>query len=75
MAVYGDYDQAELDRQYNNRARVPEFESIVERWTADGAAVAMREGLLCLGGRNDAGLSDRVFLLRWNWRDAMPRWR
>lgn len=38
MAVYRDYDQAALDAQYNNRARVPDFEAIVARWQETSAA-------------------------------------
>ena len=32
--VYRDYNQAELDAQYNARAAVPEFGAFVKRWTA-----------------------------------------
>ena len=39
MAIYRDYDQAALDDQYNNRKRVPNFETILDRWAADSAAV------------------------------------
>lgn len=34
MAVYRNYDQAALDAQYNNRARVPAAADYIERWTA-----------------------------------------
>ena len=33
--VYRDYNQAELDAQYNARAAVPEFGVFVKRWVAD----------------------------------------
>lgn len=32
MAVYKSYDQEGLDRQYNARATVPDFDQIVEHW-------------------------------------------
>lgn len=37
MTVFGSYDQAALDGQYDNRAKVPEAGSIVDRWMAAGA--------------------------------------
>jgi acetyl esterase/lipase len=39
MAIYRDYDQAALDDQYNNRKRVPDFQTTLDRWAADSAAV------------------------------------
>ena len=35
--IYRDYDRAALDAQYNNRAKVPDFEQTVARWQALGA--------------------------------------
>jgi arylformamidase len=32
MTVFGDYDQAGLDAQYDNRAKVPAFAEHMERW-------------------------------------------
>ena len=32
MFVYKQYDQAALDRQYNNRLHVPEFATCIDRW-------------------------------------------
>jgi len=32
MIIYKQYDQASLDRQYNNRLHVPEFATYLERW-------------------------------------------
>ena len=37
MAVYATYDQARLDWQYNNRARVPDFQDYIDRWTEASA--------------------------------------
>ena len=39
MSIYKNYDQAALDSQYNNRAKVPEFEAIVQGWQADSERV------------------------------------
>lgn len=36
--VYRDYDQAALDRQYDNRGLVPGFQSFLDRYAADSAA-------------------------------------
>jgi arylformamidase len=44
--VFGRYDQAGLDAQYNNRALVPDFARYFARWRADSEAVRQR-----LGGR------------------------
>jgi arylformamidase len=44
MIVYGPYDQAELDRQYDNRTRVPDFQDAIDRWAADSAAVRAGPG-------------------------------
>ncbi len=44
-AIYRDYDRAALDAQLNNRARVPEHQSHLDRWARDSAAV--RETLDC----------------------------
>lgn len=38
-SVFGGYDQAALDAQYNNRAAVPGFADIVAAWQKDSAAV------------------------------------
>jgi arylformamidase len=32
MRIYKEYDQASLDRQYNARATIPDFQQIVEEW-------------------------------------------
>lgn len=37
MTVFGTYDQAGLDAQYNNRDKVPDAAAIAERWMAKGA--------------------------------------
>ena len=37
--VFREYDQAELDAQYNNRARVPEHVEHFQRWQDESAAV------------------------------------
>jgi len=58
MFVYREYDQEELNAQYNNRLRVPEFEDIVARWReasaearpAPGARLDLRYGA---GARED----------------------
>jgi arylformamidase len=42
MNIYKHYDQAGLDSQYNNRARVPEFEQILQRWDEDSATLRQR---------------------------------
>lgn len=34
--VFGSYDRAALDREYDNRAKVPEAEALVDAWMADG---------------------------------------
>ena len=39
MLIYKNYDQAGLDSQYNNRAKVPEFEAIVQGWRDDSERV------------------------------------
>lgn len=41
-AVFRDYDQAALDRQYNNRARVPDFGALHNGWIARSRAVGAR---------------------------------
>lgn len=38
MVIYKNYDQAALDSQYNNRARVPEFEQMLRGWERDSEA-------------------------------------
>ncbi|MFI4988275.1 MAG: alpha/beta hydrolase [Alphaproteobacteria bacterium] len=48
MPVYRDYDQAELDAQYNNRAAVPGYARWSERWP-----VASAEARQHLAGRLD----------------------
>jgi arylformamidase len=42
MTIYKDYDQQALDSQYNNRARVPEFEQIIQQWEQDSEALRQR---------------------------------
>lgn len=37
MRVFGEYDQAGLDAQYDNRRKVPEAGAIADRWMANGA--------------------------------------
>jgi arylformamidase len=32
MLIYKKYDQAALDRQYNNRLHVPEFATYLDKW-------------------------------------------
>lgn len=39
MIVFREYDQAGLDAQYNIRARVPEFQTHFDQWTAESAKV------------------------------------
>ncbi len=39
MPVYRNFDQEELDREYNTRADVPDFQSFFDRWAADSANV------------------------------------
>lgn len=41
-AIYRDYDRAELDAQLNNRARVPDHEAHLARWSRDSEAVRAR---------------------------------
>jgi len=41
-AIYGTYDQATLDRQYNAREAVPDHPAVIAAWDAAGAAVAAR---------------------------------
>ena len=48
MRVYRNYDQAQLDAQYNNRAAVPEHTRWTERWPQASAATRAR-----LAGRLD----------------------
>ena len=44
-AIYRDYDRAALDAQLNNRARVPDHEAHLARWSRDSAAA--RQSLAC----------------------------
>ncbi|HEX9926266.1 MAG TPA: alpha/beta hydrolase [Anaerolineae bacterium] len=39
MPIYKNYDKAALDDQYNNRAKVPNFEAIVQGWRDDSERV------------------------------------
>src|ERR1700730_8510814 len=39
MKIYGDFDQAALDAQYNLRAAVPEHGDFFARWARESAAV------------------------------------
>ena len=43
-AVYRDYDQAELDRQYDQRAWAPNAIELINRYAADSSAVRKRLG-------------------------------
>src|SRR5262249_24611803 len=43
-AVFHDYDQAELDRQYDQRAWAPNAIELINRYAADSAAVRKRIG-------------------------------
>ncbi len=45
MSIFGGYDQAALDAQYNNGDRVPDYPDYIERWTRDSEAT--RAGLDC----------------------------
>jgi arylformamidase len=56
MPVYRDYDQAQLDAQYNNRAAVPDHIRWIERWPKASAEARAR-----LSGRLDVpyGRGDR----------------
>ena len=38
-SIFGAYSIQQLDEQYNNRARVPEFEEYLKRWERDSARV------------------------------------
>ena len=42
MSLYRDYDQAALDAQYNQRARVPEHKDHFARWATGSAAARAR---------------------------------
>lgn len=42
MTLFGAYDRAGLDAQYNARALVPGHGAIIEKWTAESAAVRRR---------------------------------
>ncbi len=42
MPIYKNYTQQTLDSQYNNRARVPEFEQIFQQWEQDSEALRQR---------------------------------
>src|SRR5690606_24755255 len=44
VALFLTYDQAALDRQYNNSAAVPEFPTFVQRWPIESKAVRARLG-------------------------------
>lgn len=44
MKVYGDYDQAGLDAQYNLRARFPDHTKFMEQWRVEGDAELARPG-------------------------------
>jgi hypothetical protein len=35
MLIYKTYDQQALDSQYNNRARLSNFEQIIKQWEQD----------------------------------------
>lgn len=42
MIIYKNYDQQALDSQYNNRAKVPNFEQIIQQWEQDSEALRQR---------------------------------
>jgi arylformamidase len=42
MIVYKGYDQAALDRQYNNRLHVPDFANFFSRWEFQSGETAMK---------------------------------
>ncbi|GIK42509.1 MAG: esterase [Chloroflexota bacterium] len=42
MIIYKGYDKQALDNQYNNRARVPEFEQIMQQWERDSESLRQR---------------------------------
>jgi arylformamidase len=42
MTIYKNYDQQALDSQYNNRAKVPNFEQIMQQWERDSEALRQR---------------------------------
>lgn len=42
MIIYKNYDQQALDSQYNNRARVPEFDQIMQQWERDSESLRQR---------------------------------
>ncbi|HEX2116213.1 MAG TPA: alpha/beta hydrolase [Alphaproteobacteria bacterium] len=44
VKIYRDYDQAELDAQYNLRARFPSHTKYMAQWQADGDAELARPG-------------------------------
>ena len=43
--MYREFDRSELDRQYNNLARIPDHEAYAARWSA--ASLQMRESTPC----------------------------
>lgn len=42
MIIYKSYDQAALDSQYNNRAKVRDFEQIMQQWERDSETLRQR---------------------------------
>jgi arylformamidase len=42
MIIYKNYDQQALDNQYNNRAKVPNFEKIIQQWERDSEVLRQR---------------------------------
>ncbi|MGI9463543.1 MAG: alpha/beta hydrolase, partial [Aestuariivirgaceae bacterium] len=42
QAVFASYDQAALDAQYNNRARVSDYQTYLEKWAAQSAEVRQK---------------------------------
>jgi arylformamidase len=42
MAIYKNYDKTALDKQYNNRAMVPNFADIVQNWERQSEALRQR---------------------------------
>ena len=69
--VYGDYDQEQLDAQFNLRARWPEHPEYFARWARDSVAVRERfGGHFDLGYGASAGQKLDLFVPQG--RDAVP---
>jgi arylformamidase len=46
MLIYKQYDQAALDRQYNNRLHVPDFVTYLERWVSLSRQTEKENGVI-----------------------------